>query len=82
MKIKAFCLYLHARNNPQALSTFFDSGGQYSLMVLEDFEDESISNKPQYAKYIEMDNFTYENIEKIAIAEIEKIKPLIETLLN
>ena len=78
---QGFCLYLHARKQSTGLVNFFDSGASV-LDVLEDFENESTSNKPQYAKYIEMDNFTYENIEKITITEIEKIKPLIETLLN
>ena len=78
---QGLCVYLHARKKSPTLTRFFSSGSDI-LNILEEYDDESEQNKPQYAKYISMEEITYERLEELALKEIEKIKPLIEEILK
>lgn len=78
---QGFCTYVHARKRSLSLTELISSRNDLADL-LKGYKDESDTNKPQYAKYLEIDDMKYEVIEQLTIQEFEKIKPLIEAVLS
>ncbi|CAK8723257.1 hypothetical protein H206_02034 [Candidatus Electrothrix aarhusensis] len=62
------------------LASLFKSRSDVSHFF-KDFDNESAINKPRYAKYIKVDEMNFKSLKKWASLEMEKIKPLIESIL-
>ena len=74
-------MHIHSRKQSESLTDFFDSGADI-IDLVEGYENESKTNKPIYAKYIDLEEVTFESVKDFGVSEFEKIKPLIETILK
>jgi len=73
-------LYIWSRTISSSLHSMISLRSDL-LELLEDYKDESKNGKLMYGKHIDVVDMEYHTVEKLAVQELEQIKPVIEAVL-